>query len=172
MTMGLDKEFFTSALSNADPQLRLLHYMPVTPSTIEQKGHARIIGHTDHGFFTLLFQDDVGGLEVDPFHTGEYRPASPIPGTIIINVADLLQRFSNDHLRSTMHRVTAPVHGGTDANGMLPERYSAAFFVHPNQEMVVRPLVQEGESIRYDAVVAGEWRKENMQRIYNERLKA
>jgi isopenicillin N synthase-like dioxygenase len=171
--MGLDLNYFTAALQRADPQLRLLHYMPIQRSIIESDGHARIIPHTDFGLCTLLFQDSVGGLEVDPFHTGKFRPATPIRGTCVINVADLLQRLSNDRLRSTMHRVTTPKLSVEQLkkigdHGMLPARYSTAFFVHPSADVDIEPIVKEGEPVaKYEKVNAGKWRTMNTASNYS-----
>lgn len=151
-------------LSKADHQLRILHYMPITKSTIKTPGHSRMYPHTDFGFCTILFQDNVGGLEVDRFHTGDFVPAIPIPGSCVINVADLLQRLSNDRLRSTRHRVTAPkvskqVFDEMEDNALLPTRYSTAFFVHPGADVVIAPIVKPQEGVsKYESVVAGEWR--------------
>jgi isopenicillin N synthase-like dioxygenase len=169
LIMDLDFNYFTTALQRADPQLRLLHYMPIQRSIIESDGHARIIPHTDFGLCTLLFQDTVGGLEVDPFHTGNFLPATPIRGTCIINVADLLQRLSNDRLRSTMHRVTSPkISGSIGEGGMLPARYSTAFFVHPSGDVDIEPIVKEGESgAKYEKVNAGNWRTMNTAKNYS-----
>ena len=143
--MELNLEYFTQTLQTADPQLRLLHYMPTPRSVIESDGHARITPHTDFGLCTFLFQDSVGGLEVDPFHTNNFVPATPVRGTCVINVADLLQRLSNDRLRSTLHRVTSPRLSeeklkelGEEA--MLPARYSTAFFVHPSADVDIEPM--------------------------------
>jgi isopenicillin N synthase-like dioxygenase len=143
--MNLDLEYFSTTLATADPQLRLLHYMPVPRSVIESEGHARITPHTDFGLCTLLFQDSVGGLEVDPFHTNKFVPATPIRGTCVINVADLLQRLSNDRLKSTMHRVTSPKLSedqleALGEDGILPARYSTAFFVHPSADVDIEPM--------------------------------
>lgn len=170
--MKLDFNYFDTALERADPQLRLLHYMPIKTSIIEAPGHARIIPHTDFGLCTILFQDSVGGLEVDPFHTRNFIPATPIRGTCVINVANLLQRLSNDRLRSTMHRVTSPklsteqlIKIGKD--GLLPARYSTAFFVHPSPDVDIVPIVEEGEcGPKYETVNAGQWRIMNTAQNY------
>lgn len=159
-------DYFSSALAKADPQLRLLHYMPIERSIIESAGHARIIPHTDFGLCTLLFQDNVGGLEVDPFHTGNFLPATPIEGTCVINVADLLQRLSNDRLRSTLHRVTSPPRDKIGADGLLPARYSTAFFVHPSADVDIVPILKDGEVKKYEPVNAGKWRVMNTQKNY------
>ncbi|KAG0649185.1 2-oxoglutarate-dependent dioxygenase ecdK [Hyphodiscus hymeniophilus] len=168
LIMNLDLDYFSTALSKADPQLRLLHYMPIERSVIESKGHARITPHTDFGLCTILFQDSVGGLEVDPFHTENFVPATPIRGTCVINVADLLQRLSNDRLRSTMHRVTSPRLSNEQSSGqMLPARYSTAFFVHPSADVDIEPIVWEGEKgAKYEKVNAGEWRTYNTSKNY------
>jgi len=167
LIMELDLNYFSSALKAADPQLRLLHYMPISRSLVESEGHARIIPHTDFGLCTILFQDSVGGLEVDPFHTNTYLPATPIKGTCVINVADLLQRLSNDRLRSTRHRVTTPQLSKEQLDalgpqGILPARYSTAFFVHPSPETDIEPIVWAGEAgAKYEKVNAGQWRTRN-----------
>lgn len=161
--MGIDEHFWDDKLEKADPQLRLLRYHSIPKSTLEKAGNYRINPHTDYGLCTLLFQDQVGGLEVDPFHTGEFLPATPIRGTCVINVADLLQRLSNDKLKSTRHRVMLPQFteeqlAAMDSNSMLPDRYSTAFFVHPDPSFTIAPIVSPGETSLYEPVNAGEWR--------------
>ena len=107
----------------------------------------------DYGTLTLLFQDSVGGLEVQNPHTKQYQPAPPIvssfivayrdfvvlilhstqPGSIVVNAGDLLARWSNDVLRSTLHRVVAPpAKKISDTEGITPARQSIAFFCNPN----------------------------------------
>jgi isopenicillin N synthase-like dioxygenase len=163
MAMDLGDTFFDRITKNADPQLRLIHYPSIEKTIIEQEGHARIIPHTDFGLCTLLFQDSVGGLEVDPFHTGDFKAAMPIPGTVLINIADLLQRLTNDRCRSTMHRVVSPKAAGD----VLPARYSIPFFIHPDPEAWIEPVLREkGEVKRYEAVNAGEWRTWNTKKNY------
>jgi isopenicillin N synthase-like dioxygenase len=166
LVMDLDMDYFSSTLANSDPKLRLLHYMPIERSIIESAGHARIIPHTDFGLCTLLFQDNVGGLEVDSFHTGNFVPATPIEGTCVINVADLLQRLSNDRLRSTLHRVTSPPMEKVGTDGFLPARYSTAFFVHPSADVEIDPILRDGEAKKYESVNAGKWRIMNTQKNY------
>jgi isopenicillin N synthase-like dioxygenase len=104
----------------------------------------------DYGTLTLVFQDNLGGLEVENPHTKHFQPARPIvcpavrpsntiaasqflkPGTIVVNSGDLLARWSNDVLRSTLHRVVAPPTESANADGMIPLRQSIAFFCNPN----------------------------------------
>ncbi|KAL2218245.1 hypothetical protein M432DRAFT_640344 [Thermoascus aurantiacus ATCC 26904] len=148
-----DDDFFDRIITHADPQLRLLHYPAIARSVVEAEGHARIMPHTDFGICTLLFQDSIGGLEVDPFHTGEFKPAAPIPGTALVNIGDLLQRLTNNRVRSTRHRVVAPPSAVGD---VLPARYSIAFFVHPDPETVIEPItLSPGEEKLYPPINAG-----------------
>lgn len=161
--MDLGDNFFDDITKKTDPQLRLIHYPSIERKIIEQEGHARIIPHTDFGLCTLLFQDDVGGLEVDPFHTGDFKPAIPKRGTVLINIADLLQRLTNDRCRSTIHRVVSPPVAGD----ILPSRYSIPFFVHPDPDVLIDPIVkEEGEVKKYEPVNAGEWRIWNTKKNY------
>jgi isopenicillin N synthase-like dioxygenase len=91
----------------------------------------------DYGTITLLFQDGNGGLEIlSP--KGEFVPATPIPDTIVVNAADLLQRWSNDIIRSTEHRVVSPPDPPKD--GIYPARYSVAYFCNPNWDATINVL--------------------------------
>lgn len=164
MHLDTDGTYFDPVTTHADPQLRLVHYPEIQRADIEQAGHARIMPHTDFGLCTLLFQDNIGGLEVDPFHTGDFLPAKPIPGTVLINIADLLQRLTNDRVRSTRHRVVSPPMAVGD---VLPARYSIPFFVHPDPEALIDPItLAPGEEKRYAPVNAGEWRTWNTSKNY------
>ena len=163
IAMKLADNFFDAITTHADPQLRVLHYPQIERKVVEQDGHARIIPHTDFGLCTLLFQDSIGGLEVDPFHTGEYKPATPIPGTVLINIADLLQRLTNDRCKSTRHRVVSPRVEGD----ILPARYSIPFFIHPNPETTIDPItLLTGEEKHYQPINAGKWRNWNTTKNY------
>jgi len=86
--------------------LRLLHYPPQpVEASDDQFGSAP---HTDYGIITLVAQDDSGGLQVRP-RGGEWIDAPPLPGTFVLNVADMLARWTNDRFVSTPHRwSTAP----------------------------------------------------------------
>jgi isopenicillin N synthase-like dioxygenase len=75
----------------------------------------------DYGSITLLFQDDRGGLQVKS-PTGEFVNATPIEGTIVVNAGDLLARWSNDTIKSTIHRVVEP----PKKDNTHPPRYSIA----------------------------------------------
>ena len=117
--------------------LRILNY----PNMTELKeGQIRLGEHSDYGTFTLLFQDQIGGLEVRSRKEEGFIPASPIEGTILVNIGDLLQRWTNDELISTRHRVVVP----RDELKRSTPRQSAAFFVHPDNDVIIECLDGSG----------------------------
>ncbi|KAI0068721.1 Clavaminate synthase-like protein [Artomyces pyxidatus] len=131
--LDLDEMFFEDKIHEQYHNLRLLSYPSIKTSRLQLDGQARAGAHSDYGTLTLLFQDSVGGLEVQNPHTKQFQPAHPLPGTIVVNAGDLLARWSNDVLRSTLHRVVAPAALKTgDLEGMTPARQSIAFFCNPN----------------------------------------
>lgn len=123
--------------------LRLLHYPPQDPQSPEDEyGSAP---HTDFGAITLLAQDDVGGLSVKT-PDGQWVDVPPMPGAFVVNVGDMLHRWSNGRLRSTPHRVT---------NRSGRERYSVPFFYDPCVTATITPLPSQGtprfEPLAFDA---------------------
>ncbi|EFX04924.1 thymine dioxygenase [Grosmannia clavigera kw1407] len=146
--MGLDGRYFWNYHTNKDNQIRLLHYPPVEEAHVRRGKMERCASHTDYGTMTLLFQDTVGGLEVEDIHEkGKFNPAPPVPGTVLVNIGDFLQRWSNDSLKSTLHRVRAPL---LSENGIMkteqeaygngrvtPSRYSIPYFVSADREKVI-----------------------------------
>lgn len=112
-------------------QLRLLHYPPVTRPA--EPGQLRAGAHTDLGMMTILRNDPVpGGLQVQG-RDGRWIDAPAVADTFILNIGDLLMRWSNDRLRSTPHRVAVPP---ADAGGAA-RRLSVGFFVGPRYDAMV-----------------------------------
>lgn len=92
---GLGERFMSDAHKNVGQRgnqtaLRSLYYPPITVDADVKPGQLRLNEHSDYGTITLLFQDDVGGLEVCSPITG-FVPATPIPGTVVVNIGDLMQ---------------------------------------------------------------------------------
>ncbi|KAK5987382.1 2-oxoglutarate-dependent dioxygenase buaE [Cladobotryum mycophilum] len=142
--MRLEKDFFVDYHRNKDNQIRLLHYPPVEEEILRQGRAERVAAHTDFGTITILFQDDIGGLEIeDIYEQGKFNPVPYIPGTAVVNIADLLMRWSNDELRSTMHRVVAPPlaegekEDDKSKGRMTKARYSMAYFCGVDKEKTV-----------------------------------
>lgn len=132
--MGLSEDFFLHYHTKKDNQVRLLHYPPVEAELLRNGSMERIAAHSDFGTLTLLFQDEVGGLEVeDIYEKGKYNPAPYIPGTIVVNIGDFLQRWSNDTLKSTLHRVRAP----PLVRGITKARYSIPYFVTADRDKTI-----------------------------------
>ncbi|KAJ4712127.1 flavonol synthase/flavanone 3-hydroxylase-like [Melia azedarach] len=103
-----------------------LHYFPATE--IENNG---ITEHEDGNCITFVFQDDAGGLEVNK--NGEWIPVIPSPGTIVVNVGDVIQVLSNNKFKSATHRVVRPKE---------KDRYSYAFFYNLQGDKWIEPLPQ------------------------------
>ncbi|KAL0942710.1 flavonol synthase flavanone 3-hydroxylase [Colletotrichum truncatum] len=137
--MGLDGGYFQGYHVNKDNQIRLLHYPPVNEQQLLIGKVERLGAHTDFGSMTLLFQDEVGGLEVeDPNKAGFFKPVPYIPGTIVVNIGDFMQRWSNNTIRSTMHRVQAPPLKDNDSGDRVTRaRFSIPYFIGADQEKTV-----------------------------------
>ena len=136
--LGFADDFFTHAHDYRAPgyqsTLRLLHYFPVSDTGPADGKLWRASAHTDFDCLTLLFQrDGQGGLQVCPGHeadTGDWTPVTPEAELITCNIGDMLMRWSDDELRSTLHRVRMPDAGDS--------RYSIAFFAQANSEQLIR----------------------------------
>ena len=107
--------------------------------------------HTDYGAITLLATDGVPGLEVRPRGAGDWVALDAPPGSFIVNLGDMLARWTNDHYVSTPHRVVAVGAG---------ERISIPFFVNPDPETEVACVpscVSQDEPCRYPPITAGDF---------------
>ncbi|KAJ7676983.1 thymine dioxygenase [Mycena polygramma] len=124
---GIQEEYFTKLHTAPDNQLRLLHYPRVPTADLENDAVVRIGQHSDFPSITPLLQDEVGGLEVeDPHAPGVFRAAPPVPGALVVNAGDFMMQWSNDTIKSTVHRVRAPPNARS-VDGMTPERYSIPY---------------------------------------------
>ncbi len=123
-------------------------YYPPQPKSMgsDQFG---VAPHTDYGCLTLVWQDDSGGLEVRRA-SGDWVTAVPVEDSLVVNVGDLLARWTNDRFQSTPHRVV---------NRSGHERCSMALFWDPNFDTVIDPAVvcSAGETPKYDAVTVGDY---------------
>jgi isopenicillin N synthase-like dioxygenase len=126
--LDLDADYFLSFYRKPLTQLSLIHYPPQPPAAPEDEYGVR--PHADATAFTILAQDEVGGLEVKS-PSGRWIAVTPIPGTYVINIGNLMARWTNDRFASTMHRVFN--RGGR-------ERYSLPFFCIPDFDAVVTCL--------------------------------
>lgn len=147
LSLGLDEHAFEPFHQTPIATMRLVRYPPRPADAIE--GQLGAGAHTDWGAITVLAQDDAGGLEVQ-LPDGAWVPVPPTPGAFVVNVGDLLARWTNDRYRSTRHRVVNPVDR---------ERYSAVFFLdldHHARIEVLPSCVPSGEQPKYEPTTAGE----------------
>jgi len=162
ITCALDMEQGSLAPHFEKPTtfLRLLHY----PTQREEDGLFGSAPHTDYGFITLLAQDDVGGLEVKN-KAGEWIAAPPIPDTFVMNVGDILARWSNNRFVSTPHRVI---------NRSGRERYSQPFFFDPSMDTKIEVLsscINTGQKPKYEPIIYGDYLMERIDKNYQGRAK-
>ena len=159
--LGMPADFLVSRHAGHHYTLRLLHYPPlVTPP---KPGQIRAGAHSDYGTLTLLFQDDVGGLEVLSAQ-GEWLSAPAIPGAVLINTGDMTERWSNEVFRSTKHRVALP-----QGDKAQRDRYSMAFFCQPDPdtEIACLPTCQSADHPpKYPPIKSGDYLLSRLQATY------
>ncbi|WP_296262651.1 MULTISPECIES: 2-oxoglutarate and iron-dependent oxygenase domain-containing protein [unclassified Pseudomonas] len=126
--LGIERDFFDQRFKQPVSVLRMIHYPPRHTATSAQQQGAG--AHTDYGCVTLLYQDVAGGLQVRDVR-GHWADAPPITGTFVVNLGDMMARWSNDRYVSTLHRVISPL--GVD-------RYSMPFFAEPHPDTQVQCL--------------------------------
>lgn len=105
--------------------------------------------HTDSGLLTLLHQDATGGLEVRNA-AGEWVVAPYVPGSLVVNIGDLMAEMSERRFVATMHRVRS-----SSSSGDENEKYSVPFFFEPGVDALVG---REGEEVRYGDFLLGKMR--------------
>ncbi|MBW1298756.1 isopenicillin N synthase family dioxygenase [Aquimarina litoralis] len=149
--IGLDEHYFDHWASNGNSILRPIHYPPITE---EPKGAVRAGAHGDINLITLLMGASTGGLQVQR-KDGEWIDAIPQEDELVINVGDMLERHTNNKLRSTIHRVVNP-----PKEQWSKPRYSIPFFMHPRSDMKLNCLdecITNDNPKQYDDITAGEF---------------
>ncbi len=143
--LDLPADTFIRTIDRPISRGSMIYYPPQPPDMgAEQFG---VSTHTDYGCLTLLYQDNTGGLQVQGSN-GAWLMAHPIPGTFVVNVGDLLARWSNDRFRSTPHRVV---------NRSGRTRLSTALFIDPNRDTLIEPVLRPGDVARYEPVTCGDY---------------
>ncbi|MFT8541687.1 isopenicillin N synthase family dioxygenase [Acetobacter sp.] len=147
-SLNLDSSFFEKKYHYPLQRTQAIWYPPAEACPESESITYGVAPHTDYGCITLLWQDDTGGLEVQNLQN-EWVSAVPIPGTLVINIGDLLCRWSNDRYRSNMHRVL---------NKSGKERFSIATFYDPDFGAIIDPHdlgLPETQASHYAPVTAG-----------------
>ncbi|PVH95008.1 putative gibberellin 20-oxidase [Periconia macrospinosa] len=126
-------------------EIRLNHYPSVSITLLNAGKIKRTHPHTDFGIITLLFQDHVGGLELeDRSRPGTFAPVVPQaegePSALVVNISDTFERWSNGVVRAGVHRVDVPPGMKGLESGVCPPRHSSVFFFKATRETSVGPL--------------------------------
>jgi isopenicillin N synthase-like dioxygenase len=150
--LGLPAGFFADKTVRSANALRAINYPARDVAALP--GQLRAGAHTDYGTLTILRQDAVGGLEVLD-QAGGWAGVESVPGAFVINIGDLMARWTNDRWRSTLHRVVDPPMATSAA---AARRQSMPYFQNANWSAVISCLptcLGPGERPRYEPVLAG-----------------
>lgn len=158
LSLDLPRDYFSGFTTDPMCTLRLLHYPPQRPNAQpDEKGCG---AHTDFGGLTILWQDRAGGLEVRDKHTGDWVPAPPVDNSFVVNLGDMIQRWTNGLYLSNFHRVIN--HSGH-------ERYSIPFFFTGNpdhQVACIESCLNPGDKVKYPPVTVADHIQEMYRQTY------
>lgn len=157
--LGLDENYFDEYVHNGNSILRAIHYPPITS---EPKSSIRAEQHEDINLITLLVGASADGLQILT-KQNEWVGVTSLPEQIVVNVGDMLQRLTNNRLRSTTHRVVNP-----PRELWATSRYSIPFFLHPKGNMSLACLegcITEENPKAYEDATAGEYLDERLREI-------
>ncbi|PSN70289.1 Clavaminate synthase-like protein [Corynespora cassiicola Philippines] len=151
--LGLPKQFLSKSHTGEQNRFRMLHYPPVTAAAqskddilVAEDEDIRAGAHSDYGSLTLLFQEpgDAGGLQV--WYNSAWLNVPYVEKAIVVNIGDALEFWTAGRLRSTIHRVTFPA-----SKGPTGSRYSIPFFMAPDDDAILEPLLSSDERHLSDA---------------------
>ena len=157
--LDLGADYFDNHIEKGNSILRAIHYPPIRQ---EPKSAIRAEQHEDINLITLLVGASAGGLQLQNME-GEWLPIMPEEGEIVVNVGDMLQRLTNNYLKSTTHRVVNP----PKEQWHMP-RLSIPFFLHPKGDMDLTCLdkcVTDKNPIAYESITAGGYLDERLREI-------
>ncbi|NKZ14133.1 isopenicillin N synthase family oxygenase [Mycolicibacterium septicum DSM 44393] len=147
LALGLREDWFDTSIDRHNSNLMANHY----PADDQPEGHIRLSQHSDWGNLTILLQDESqSGLQVLN-DRGEWLDVPVVPGAFVINIGDLLARWTNDRWVSTVHRVVS-------TGAPTAERFTLPFFHQPNYDAVIEciPTCASADNpARYEPVVSG-----------------
>lgn len=158
--LRLDENYFNDKIHNGNSILRPIHYPPITGEI--EEGAVRAGEHEDINLITLLVGASADGLQVLN-KQNEWVSVTEIQDHIVVNVGDMLQRLTNNKLKSTTHRVVNP-----PKESLGTSRYSVPFFLHPRSDMRLDCLascVDEEHPKQYEDITAGEYLMERLREI-------
>ncbi len=157
--LNIGEHYFDDKIEQGNSILRAIHYPPIRE---EPKSAIRAEQHEDINLITLLVGASAGGLQLLTMDN-EWKDVVPEEDEIVINVGDMLQRFTNNYLKSTTHRVVNP-----PRSEWYQPRLSIPFFLHPVPEMDLTCLPQTVTAklpCAYEPITAGEYLDERLREI-------
>ncbi|HYC29106.1 MAG TPA: 2-oxoglutarate and iron-dependent oxygenase domain-containing protein [Chitinophagaceae bacterium] len=157
--LKLPEHYFDEFVHNGNSILRAIHYPPITS---EPKSAIRAEQHEDINLITLLVGASADGLQILT-KQNEWVPVTSLPEQIVVNVGDMLQRLTNNKLKSTTHRVVNP-----PREMWHTSRFSIPFFLHPKSSMSLASLqscIDESHPKVYEDATAGEYLDERLREI-------
>lgn len=157
--LGLNENYFDEYVEEGNSIVRAIHYPPIT---VEPKSAIRAEQHEDINLITLLVGASAGGLEILT-KQNEWIGVTSLPEQIVVNVGDMLQRFTNNKLKSTTHRVVNP-----PRELWHTSRFSIPFFLHPKSSMSLAALescIDKDHPKAYADITAGEYLDERLREI-------
>jgi isopenicillin N synthase-like dioxygenase len=160
--LGLAENYFDDKVKNGNSILRAIHYYPITNPDSIPADAVRAAAHGDINLITLLMGASADGLQVLR-RDGKWIPITALPEQIVVNVGDMLDRLTNNKLKSTIHRVVNP-----PREKMGASRFSIPFFMHPRSEMDLTCLencIDDEHPKAYSDMTAGEFLEQRLAEI-------
>ncbi|MFD0765798.1 isopenicillin N synthase family dioxygenase [Mucilaginibacter lutimaris] len=160
--LGLDENYFDDKVHNGNSILRTLHYFPIENPDALPDDAVRAGAHEDINLITLLIGASADGLELLT-RDNQWFPVTAFGEDLVVNVGDMLQRLTNNKLKSTTHRVVNP-----PREQMKNSRFSVPFFLHPktNMDLTSLPSTIDKEHPKlYTDITAGDYLDERLREI-------
>src|ERR1044071_3319069 len=160
--LNLPEDYFDAKVRHGNSILRPIHYFPIEDPDSVPADAVRAAEHGDINLITLLMGASADGLQVLR-RDGKWIPITALPEQLVVNVGDMLERFTNKTLKSTIHRVVNP-----PRHLMNTPRYSIPFFMHPRSEMSLAALpttVTKENPKLWDDITAGEFLNQRLREI-------
>ena len=160
--LELPENYFDDKVHNGNSILRAIHYFPIEDPDALPSDAVRAGAHEDINLITLLIGASADGLEVLT-RDNQWFPVKANVEDIVVNVGDMLQRLTNNRLKSTTHRVVNP-----PRELMLSSRFSVPFFLHPKSQMDLTCLescIDDSNPKSYEDITAGEYLDERLREI-------
>ncbi len=160
--LNLPENYFDDKVHNGNSILRTLHYFPITDPDSVPDDAVRAGAHEDINLITLLIGASADGLELLT-REGTWFPVKAHGEDLVVNVGDMLQRLTNNKLKSTTHRVVNP-----PRELMKYSRFSVPFFLHPKSGMDLTCLescIDAEHPKHYTDITAGEYLDERLREI-------